>query len=275
MLKHKEQTASLIEAVIMDWAGTSVDFGSTAPIRGFQALFRKRGIEITQAETRKPMGCEKREHISQLLQMPRIQRAWQQRYGQHATVDDLDELYREFVPLQIYAISESSQLVPGLLSLLAWAEQKSIKIGANTGYSETMVVGLLESAAKQGYQPQSNVCATQVTKGRPYPYMCMTNAMQMGVMKLASCVKIDDTAPGIEEGLNAGMWTIAVAVSGNEVGLNLSQWQQLDLQAQQKLRAQAESKLQRAGAHYVVDSIADVIPCLVDIESRIAEGGKP
>lgn len=275
MLKQKEQTASLIEAVIMDWAGTSVDFGSTAPIRGFQALFRKRGIEITEAETRKPMGCEKREHISQLLQMPRIQRAWLQRYGQHATVDDLDELYREFVPLQIYAISESSQLVPGLLSLLAWAEQKSIKIGANTGYSETMVVGLLESAAKQGYQPQSNVCATQVTKGRPYPYMCMTNAMQLGVMKLACCVKIDDTAPGIEEGLNAGMWTIAVAVSGNEVGLNLSQWQQLDLQTQQKLRGQAELKLQRAGAHYVVDSIADVIPCLVDIESRIAEGGKP
>ena len=275
MLKQKEQTASLIEAVIMDWAGTSVDFGSTAPIRGFQALFRKRGIEITEAETRKPMGCEKREHISQLLQMPRIQRAWLQRYGQHATVDDLDELYREFVPLQIYAISESSQLVPGLLSLLAWAEQKSIKIGANTGYSETMVVGLLESAAKQGYQPQSNVCATQVTKGRPYPYMCMTNAMQLGVMKLARCVKIDDTAPGIEEGLNAGMWTIAVAVSGNEVGLNLSQWQQLDLQTQQKLRGQAELKLQRAGAHYVVDSIADVIPCLVDIESRIAEGGKP
>jgi len=275
MFKQQEQSVSLIEAVIMDWAGTSVDFGSTAPIRGFQTLFRNRGIDITEAETRKPMGCEKREHIRQLLQMPRIQRAWLQRYGQHATVDDLDELYREFVPLQIFAISESSQLIPGLLSLLAWAEQKNIKIGANTGYSETMVVGLLKSAAEQGYRPQSNVCATQVTKGRPYPYMCMTNAIQMGVMKLASCVKIDDTVPGIEEGLNAGMWTIAVAVSGNEVGLSLSQWQQLDLETKQKLRAQAELKLQRAGAHYVVDSIAEVIPCLVEIENRIAAGGKP
>ncbi|MCJ8341228.1 MAG: phosphonoacetaldehyde hydrolase [Pseudomonadales bacterium] len=259
----------------MDWAGTTVDFGSTAPIRGFQALFAKRGIVITEAETREPMGCEKRQHIEQLLQMPRIKQAWLDKYGQQANADDVDELYRQFVPMQIAAISQSSELIPGLLSLLAWAELKSIKIGANTGYSKAMVVGLLDSAAKQGYQPQSNVCATEVTKGRPYPYMCMTNAMQMGVMKLASCVKIDDTVPGIEEGRNAGMWTIAVTVSGNEVGLSLSQWQQLDLSAQQKLRVKAELKLQRAGAHYVIDSIADVIPCLVEIERRLAAGEKP
>ena len=140
-----------------------------------------------------------------------------------------------------------------------------------------MVVGLLDSAAKQGYQPQSNVCATEVTKGRPYPYMCMINAMQMGVMKLASCVKIDDTVSGIEEGRNAGMWTIAVTVSGNEVGLSQSQsqWQQLDLSAQQKLRVKAQLKLQSAGAHYVIDSIADVINCLIEIERRIDAGEKP
>ena len=237
MLKQQKHVECSLEAVIMDWAGTTVDFGSTAPIRGFQALFESKGIEITEAETREPMGCEKRQHIEQLLQMPRIKQAWMDKYGQLANKGDVDELYRLFVPMQIAAISQSSELIPGLLLLLDWAELNNIKIGANTGYSKAMVVGLLDSAANQGYQPQSNVCATEVTKGRPYPYMCMTNAMQMGVMKLASCVKIDDTVPGIEEGRNAGMWTIAVTVSGNEVGLSLSQWQQLDQSAQQKLRA--------------------------------------
>ena len=275
MLKQQKQVECSLEAVIMDWAGTTVDFGSTAPIRGFQALFESKGIEITEAETREPMGCEKRQHIEQLLQMPGIKQAWMDKYGQLANKGDVDELYRLFVPMQIAAISQSSELIPGLLLLLDWAELNNIKIGANTGYSKAMVVGLLDSAANQGYQPQSNVCATEVTKGRPYPYMCMTNAMQMGVMKLASCVKIDDTVPGIEEGRNAGMWTIAVTVSGNEVGLSLSQWQQLDQSAQQKLRAKAELKLQSAGAHYVIDSIADVIPCLVEIERRIGAGEKP
>ncbi|EPJ50232.1 MAG: phosphonoacetaldehyde hydrolase [Osedax symbiont Rs2] len=265
----------LIEAVIMDWAGTSVDFGSTAPIRGFLALFASRGITITEAEARGPMGCEKRRHIEQLLQLPRIKQAWLHRYGQHSTVDDLDELFEQFVPLQITAISESSTLIPGLLTLLEWAQKKGIKIAANTGYSESMVVELLQSAAEQGYRPQSNVCASQVTKGRPYPYMCMANAMQLGVMKLACCVKIDDTVPGIAEGLNAGMWTIAVSVSGNEVGLSLSEWQQLDLQTQKKLREKAELKLRNGGAHYVVDSIAEVIPCLNDIAFRLAQGERP
>ena len=272
---QQQQNIGHIEAVIMDWAGTTVDFGSTAPVRAFQSLFKTRAIEITEAEARQPMGCEKRQHIKQLLQMPRIRQVWLDRHAQHSSDDDLDELYRQFVPLQIAAISDSSVLIPGLMSLLGWAAQRGIKIGANTGYSETMVGGLLKSAAAQGYQPQSNVCATQVAKGRPYPYMCMVNAMQLGVMKLANCIKIDDTVPGIVEGLNAGMWTIAVSVSGNEVGLNLSDWQQLDPTTQQKLRAKAEFKLKAGGAHYVVDSIAEVTTCLNDIERRLAEGEKP
>jgi phosphonoacetaldehyde hydrolase len=31
----------------------------------------------------------------------------------------------------------------------------------------------------------------------------------------------------------------------------------------------------QCGAHYVIDSIADLIPCLDDIEARIARGERP
>ena len=31
-----------VQAIIMDWAGTTVDFGSMAPIRAFQNLFAEK-----------------------------------------------------------------------------------------------------------------------------------------------------------------------------------------------------------------------------------------
>lgn len=264
-----------IEAIIMDWAGTTVDFGSLAPIRGFQSLFAASGIEISEAEARGPMGTEKREHIRQLCQLPRINQCWQTLQGTEPTAADVDRLYQDFIPIQIAEIARSATLIPGVLDTVAWAREQNIAIGANTGYARDMVAGLLQSAAEQGYQPDSVVCASEVRHGRPYPDMSLTNAMALGVKRLAACVKIDDTLPGIEEGLNAGMWTIALTVSGNEVGLSHDDWNALDKPAQQQLRQKAQQHFAGSGAHYVVDSMAEVVPCLIDIQRRLAQGETP
>ncbi len=42
-----------------DWAGTTVDYGCFAPLEVFMKIFQKRGVEITAAEARKPMGLLK------------------------------------------------------------------------------------------------------------------------------------------------------------------------------------------------------------------------
>lgn len=262
-----------IEAIIMDWAGTTVDFGSLAPIRGFQALFLKYGIVLTEEEVRIPMGTEKKEHIRQLCNMPRIQKAWFEKYAAEPCDSDINEMYAAFIPIQIASIAESAQLIQGVLALVDWAKSKAIKLGANTGYSREMVGELIGLAAEQGYSPQSIVCADEVTKGRPFPYMSMRNAMELEVSHLPACVKIDDTQPGIDEGLNAGMWTIALCVSGNEVGLSLEQWQALTKAEQDLSREKAANRFK--GAHYTVDTIADVIPCLEEINIRLKRGEKP
>ena len=56
-----------IQAVVFDWAGTTVDFGSRAPILAFMALFKDNKVEITVEEARAPMGLEKRDHITAVL----------------------------------------------------------------------------------------------------------------------------------------------------------------------------------------------------------------
>ncbi|OOV86623.1 phosphonoacetaldehyde hydrolase [Oceanospirillum linum] len=264
-----------LQAVIMDWAGTTVDFGSMAPIHAFCRLFEQNKTPITVAEARAPMGAEKREHIRQLCEMPRVREAWFTAHGAEPTTADIDRMYEEFVPLQIAAIAQCGQLIPGLKETLAWCREQEIAIGANTGYAERMIEGLLASASEQGYKPDSNVCATDVPKGRPYPHMALKNAIELEVSDVAACVKIDDTLTGIDEGLSAGMWTIGVAVSGNEVGLTLDEWQALPEEEQQIRRRSAYQRFYQAGAHYVVDSIADAVPCLMEIQERLAAGDAP
>lgn len=264
-----------IEAVIMDWAGTTVDFGSVAPIRAFQQLFANEGVPISETEARGPMGTEKREHIRQLCAHPRIRAEWTRVKGSEPSSGDIDRMYDDFVPLQIDSIAKTAQLIPGMLDALAWMRAHHIRIGSNTGYAASMIGGLLAHAAEQGYTPDANVCATEVPKGRPYPHMSLKNAIDLGVQHLCACIKIDDTLTGIEEGLNAGMWTIGVAVSGNEVGLTLEAWNALSSEEQQSRRSAAYQRMHSCGAHYVIDSIADVIPCLEDINARLARGEKP
>ena len=90
-----------------------------------------------------------------------------------------------------------------------------------------------------------------------------------------ACVKVDDTVPGIEEGLNAGMWTVGLAVSGNEVGLSLPDWEALPSEDKRIRRERANRRMWQGGAHYVVDTIADIMPCLDDIQARIHRGEAP
>ncbi|MBL8250647.1 MAG: phosphonoacetaldehyde hydrolase, partial [Candidatus Competibacter sp.] len=85
----------------------------------------------------------------------------------------------------------------------------------------------------------------------------------------------DDTLPGIEEGLNAGLWTVGVAVSGNEIGLSLTDWEGLRPTEQARRRDGAYRRLLAGGAHFVIDSIADLPRCLEAIEARLARGEKP
>ena len=88
-------------------------------------------------------------------------------------------------------------------------------------------------------------------------------------------MKVDDTLPGIEEGLNAGMWTIGLAKTGNEIGLNEQEIAALEPAELQAKLERAYARMAQAGAHYVVDGIWDVPPILDEINQRLARGERP
>jgi phosphonoacetaldehyde hydrolase len=97
----------------------------------------------------------------------------------------------------------------------------------------------------------------------------------LGVYPPSAIVKVDDTTPGIEEGLAAGTWTVGISASGNEVGLSLEEWLALPAADRRTRADRAGDVLRRAGAHYLIDTVAELAPVIDQIEYRTAAGDRP
>ncbi len=264
-----------LRAVILDWAGTTVDYGCYAPAVVFIEVFKRQGVPITISEARGPMGAHKKVHIRMICEMESVSRRWEDVQGRRLTEEDVDAMFEEFVPLQLACLPDYADLIPGCLEAVADFRQRGLKIGSTTGYTREMMELLLGEARKRGYEPDASVCASDVPAGRPHPYMCLQNAIDLQVYPMEAVVKVGDTLPDIEEGLNAGMWTIGLAKTGNEIGLNEEEIAALDPELLEAKLARAYKRMRHAGAHYVVDSIADVPSLLDEINARLARGERP
>jgi phosphonoacetaldehyde hydrolase len=266
---------SPIQAVVFDWAGTMIDFGCRAPVKALREVFAASGIEIAEAETRADMGKAKRDHVRALLAMPRIAAAWRARHGAASTEADVDRLHDAVEPRMRAAARDCAKLIPGASELVADLRTGGVKIGSTTGYTRPMMVDILPLAAEQGYAPDVVVCAGETAQGRPSPLMMWKALVELGAWPARACVKVDDAVVGIGEGLEVGAWTIGLSASGNGVGLERSALAILPA-AERVARIEASAKaLRGAGAHYVVESVADLGPVLAEIEARIERGETP
>ena len=272
-MKTNEQIR--LQAVVFDWAGTIIDFGSCAPMGAFVKLFEQFGVDITIAEARGPMGMAKWDHIKALGTLPRIAAQWKASQG-HAFGDaDVDRLYDVFTPMNAASVRDHAGFIPGALEAVGAARERGLKIGSTTGYNRPIMEVVVPIAAAGGYVPDNLVCAGDLAEGRPSPLMMYRCFADLGVWPPHTVVKVDDTGVGLQEGLNAGTWTVGLAVSGNAVGLTLAEWQALDAARQQEHRESATAQLRAAGAHYVIDSVANLPNVLEDIERRLQRGERP
>jgi phosphonoacetaldehyde hydrolase len=173
------------------------------------------------------------------------------------------------------ALAGYATVISGVVDAVEAMRARGMKIAGTTGYTRPMLDQLEALAAKQGYRTDRSLAPEDAGGGRPFPWMCYRLAMDLHIYPLSACVKIGDTGSDMEEGLNAGMWTIGVTRSGNTVGLSEADWLHLDHGEQKKLLACAEQELRAAGAHYTAETVAHALPALDEIERRIAGGERP
>ena len=264
-----------VKAVIFDWAGTVVDYGSLAPMGAFVETFAEFGVEITIDEARGPMGMAKRPHIAAIAALPRVTEAWRRRRGRAPDKSDIDALYEAFVPKNLAVAADHADLIPGVAEVVAALRAEGVKIGSSTGYTREIMARILPRAAEQGFAPDSLVCTGDTAEGRPSPLMFYKGLLDLAVWPAWSAIKVDDTVVGIAEGVNAGAWAVGVAVSGNTFGLSLTEAKALAPADFILRRARAEAALYAAGALYVIDSVADLMPVVARIEGRLARGERP
>jgi phosphonoacetaldehyde hydrolase len=264
-----------LKAVVFDWAGTIVDFGSRAPMGAFVEVFKSFGVDISIDEARGPMGMPKWQHIEALMKAPRIAAAWEAAKGHAPGKADIDEVYGVFVPLNAKVVTDYGTLIPGASEVVAELRRRGLKIGSTTGYTREIMAPLLPLAAAQGYEPDNLVCAGDLVAGRPSPLMMYRTFADLGVYPPKAVVKVDDTDPGIAEGRAAGTWTVGVALSGNALGLSEEEWAATKAEERKRLTAAAYATLKAAGADYVIDSVADLLPVIEAIEKRLGAGEEP
>ncbi|MEX3008050.1 phosphonoacetaldehyde hydrolase [Hoeflea sp. TYP-13] len=253
----------LYRAVVFDWAGTTVDFGSFAPMGVFVEVFDRFGVEVSIDEARAPMGLPKRDHIKAMTEMQRIAATWQEAHGNLPGEEDIDALYEVFVPMNERVAARYATLVPGARETVEALRSRGLKIGSTTGYTRSIMEHVVPVAAEQGYRPDNLVCSDDLPFGRPSPMGIYKCCLDLGVADARQIIKVDDTEPGIAEGVAAGCLTVGVALSGNYAGKTVDELANLEPGAVAELREGAAKRLKAAGADHVIDTVAD-LPALLE-----------
>ena len=266
-----------VKALVLDWSGTLADAYVIAPAVVFVEVFKNQGVEVSMEEARGPMGLRKDLHIKEMTKDPEIAARWKKIKGKAPTQKDVDAMFRDFVPLQLKVLSKYTKLLPGIARVCNKLQKDGIKIGASTGFVRSMVDVLLADSIKQGFTPDATVAGDEVINGaRPAPHMVYRNLDLMNISPIQSVVKVDDTASGVGEALEAGCWGVGVSKYSNYLNISsMSEFRKMSKKEFSRRHAITKDILYRTGAHYVIDSLVDLPPVIEHINARLARGEKP
>jgi len=260
---------SMIKTIILDWAGTTVDYGCFAPVDAFITAFAHVGITPTLEETRAPMGMQKRAHIEMMLAGERLSALWKEKYGRAHTQRDIDDIYRQFEPALFAVLASHADPLPGVLDTVAKIRGMGITIGSTTGYTQAMMDVVVPLAKAKGYAPDCVVCPDDTGGiGRPHPYMLWRNLEKLGVLAIGEVLKIGDTAADIHEGKNAGCLSVGVLKGSSMLGLAEEELSGMWYAEARAVFETARQNYIAAGADYVITDIT----ALPDLITSINQG---
>jgi phosphonoacetaldehyde hydrolase len=270
----RREYRGLVRAVITDLAGSVIDHGSRAPSQAFIELFRRHGITLTDAQARGPMGLAKRDHIAALLAIPEVRTPMLAR-GDLLDDAEIDLLYAEFIPLQLATLRAMAQPIRGAFAALNALRPLGIRVAATTGYNREMLDICLAVAREHGFVPDVAQCSDDVRQARPAPWQIHHCLEALEVFPVHAAINCGDTLVDIEAGLNAGTWTVGLAATGNMLGLSDEEYDALPFNERTTRLAKARGELAKAGAHFVIDSMADIRGVVDEVNARLARGERP
>ena len=253
-----KRNSNQIKMAVFDWAGTTVDYGSSAPMEVFKMVFDEAGIFLTRNEINGPMGMEKKTHIRSLLSLETAGRQWNEKYGRDWNEDDVNTLNVRFEEKLYEVVANYSTPIDGVVETVKELRDRGIKIGSTTGYNHQMMTKVIPAAKELGYEPDCIVTPDITGLGRPTPFMLNECMRVLNVYPPKAVVKVGDTITDIHEGKNAGAWSIGILVGSNLLGLTKDEYEAMPAAELEELKKQTEKKYMEAGADMVIDNITEL-----------------
>ncbi len=266
-----------LEAVVFDWAGTTVDHGSLCPVFAFQAAFSRLGLTIESWDVRRFMGTHKKEHLRAILALPHVRNQWISLHPQAAgpNEEEIDELFTLSEKLLVESVTDFAEPVPHLMEVIRWVRAHDLKVGSTSGYTKPMMEPLARRAAQFGYEPDAWVASDQVPCGRPAPYMMFRVMELLEVYPGHAVAKVGDAAVDIAEAHNAGAWGIGVVATSSLLGYDRASWEALDTDERDRQRENARTAFRHAGADFVIEDLSGLPAVLEEIDALLEDGARP
>ncbi|MGN0856539.1 MAG: phosphonoacetaldehyde hydrolase [Candidatus Spyradenecus sp.] len=264
------RTEKQVGLVVFDWAGTTTDYGSQAPVQVFDRTFQAFGVHFTRPEINAPMGLEKRAHIRALLSSERGAQLWEQAQGRPWTEADVERIYVQFEETLRAVVTEFCEPIAGVVEAVAQLRALGLKIGSTTGYNREIMGLVGPAAAAQGYAPDCIITPDDTGLGRPAPFMIYACMQLFGVWPSARVVKVGDTIADIREGKNAGAWSVGLLEGSNLLGLTREEAATMAPEALAECKAAARARYLEAGADFVLERIHDLPALIATIDARLA-----
>lgn len=258
-----------IEMVVFDWAGTTVDYASEAPAAVFSKVFSDEGIHFTRQEINKPMGMEKRDHIRVLLETDKGTQTWKQVHGASWNEEDVNAIYTKFEAVLADVVAAYSKPIDGVIETVDELRRAGLKIGSTTGYNADIMTRVSPAAKALGYEPDCVVTPDDTGSGRPAPFMIFECMRQMNVYPPDHVVKVGDTVVDMQEGKNAGAFSIGVLQGSNLLGLTQEEYEAMPGDELDARKSRARASYMHAGADLVIDSVQDLPKAIAALEQKL------
>ena len=220
-----------IQLAVFDMAGTTVNDevdGHPLMVISMMRAFAKHGIELAPSLINKHRGKQKSEAIQTLLsEVAELSPTDAERVG--------DAVYHEFLHELESNLSSISE-IDGATELFRHLKSQGIHIGVGSGFPMQVVQAII---SQLGWLDKGLLdyvgSAEQIGVGRPNPKMIHDAMKRLNITDGRKVLKIGDTVVDIQEGKNAGAWTVAVLTG-----------------------SQTEAQLMAAGPDYILSNIREL-----------------
>jgi len=222
-----------VELVLFDMAGTTVDDmvdGVPLVVAAFRAAFKACfDVDVSFEQANAVRGYEKREALRQLLSITK-----------GVALDSVDaaeveELFKHF-KMELDKLTGSMNTeISGTTAIFEELRGRCVKVCVGSGFPDSTVKQIVDN---MGWNVDAYFSSEALGAGRPDPVMVTTAMARFGVTDPRRVVKVGDTAVDVEEGRNAGVFTVSVLTG-----------------------TQSREKLEKESPDCIIPSVADLSTC--------------